>query len=150
MPSGYSRRQLVGTALGGAGAVLAGGYTWNQYATRRHLRFRPLEAVNESADAITLEITVEREGFESPRTVLLEPVGNEGDDDRSRLPGRWTKHADEWTIRAEHGEQRLELEAAVITDRLEGAGWGPDCAHVTIVVTATGDLESRIAPSETC
>ncbi|MFC4437093.1 MULTISPECIES: hypothetical protein [Natrialbaceae] len=149
MPSGYSRRQLVGTALGGASAVLAGGYTWNQYATRRHLRFRPLEAVNESPDSVTLEITVEGDGRESPRTVRLEAV-DDGDGDTSHLPGRWIKQAKEWAIRAEHGDQRLELGAATITDRLEDSGWGPDCAHVAIVVTAAGDLESRVAPSETC
>ncbi|WP_306057230.1 hypothetical protein [Natronococcus wangiae] len=150
MPSRYSRRRLAGAAFGGASAFLAGGYAWNQYATRRHLRFRPLEAVNESADPVTLEVTVEREGFESPRTVLLEAAGDDESGDRSHLPGQWMKRAREWSIRAEHGDQRLELEAATITGRLEGAGWGPDCAHVAIVVTAAGDLEGRVEPSETC
>lgn len=149
MPSGYSRRRIAGAAFG-ASAFLASGYAWNQYATRRHLRFRPLEAVNESADPVALEVTVERDGFESPRTVLLEAAGDDENGDRSRLPGQWMKRSREWSIRAQHDDQRLELEAAAITDRLEGAGWGPDCAHVAIVVTAGGDLESQVEPSETC
>jgi hypothetical protein len=150
MPSGYSRRQLVGAGIGGAGTVLAGGYTWNQYVTRSHLRFRPLEAVNESSDAVVLEVTVERDGFEASRTVRLEPADADGGADRQHLPGRWMKTADEWTVRAEHGDEMVELEANELVDRLEGGGWGPGCARVTIFVTAGGDLGSGVEPSESC
>ncbi|MDG5817272.1 hypothetical protein [Natronococcus sp. A-GB7] len=140
---GYSRRQLLGVGAAGAGTVLAGGYGWNQYATRHHLRFRPLEAVNETADPLTLEFAVEGNGIEAQRTVRLAPAGEEG---ATHLPGRWIKSAAEWTVSAEYEGETLEIRASEITERLEGAGWGPDCARVALVVTATGELEARVGP----
>ncbi|NKE35717.1 hypothetical protein GWG54_07770 [Natronococcus sp. JC468] len=139
--SGYSRRRLLGAGASGGGTLLAGGYAWNRYRRRDHLRFRPLEAVNESTAVVTLEFVVDGNGIEAERTVRLEPAGG---DARSRLPGRWTETPTTWTVRAEYGEEVLEIGASAITERLADANWGADCAHVTIAVTAIGELDARI------
>ncbi|MFU8869010.1 hypothetical protein [Natronococcus sp.] len=140
---GYSRRRLLEAGATGTVTALAGGYAWNRYATRHHLRFRPLEAVNETADSLTLQFAVEGNGIEAHRTVRLAPAGEAGP---THLPGRWLKSAAEWTVSAEYEGETLEIRASEITERLEGAGWGPDCARVALVVTATGGLETRVGP----
>jgi hypothetical protein len=149
MLAGYSRRQLLGAGVGGGGAVLAGGYAWSRHATRNHLRFRPLEAINESGATVVLDIVVEREGFEAPRTVRLDEADT-GENERQHLPGRWMKSADAWSVRAEYRGQRVDLDADAITERLEGSGWGADCARVAVVVTAAGELTERVRPATRC
>ncbi|SDJ87022.1 hypothetical protein [Natronorubrum texcoconense] len=84
---------------------------------------------------------------EGTRTASLEPAGGA---DGTHLSGLWMKHAGEWHIDAAVADHRLELSTEEIRDRLEGSGWGVDCAHVTIAVTADGELESRVEPSDVC
>lgn len=76
MPSNRSRRALVTGALCGIGALATGGYAWNRYANRNRLRFRPLEAVDESNEsvAITVAVRSDQQG-KHERTVDLEATG---------------------------------------------------------------------------
>lgn len=150
MVARYSRRTLVGAGLGSIGVVLAGNYGWNQYRTRHQLRFWPLEVVNESDEAVTVDLTVEGTDREITDRVSLAPAGAENGDDTTRLHNYWMKYGDEWSVRADLGAHGLELTAREITDRLEDSGWGTDCAHLSIVVTADGGLESRVSPSDVC
>lgn len=144
------RRTIVGAGLAALAGATGGGYAWRQYDRRNHLRIWHLEVVNESADPVTLETVVERDGETLRNETSLAPAGDERGDDRTQLFDRWMKHAAEWDVRAERGDRRLELSAGEITDRLEGSGWGTDCAHVVVVVTASGDLEGRVKPSTSC
>ena len=149
MVARYSRRTLLGAGLGGTAVLLAGGYTWDQYRTRHTIRLYHLEAVNESDETVTLEVTVtdaasDREGR---RTASLEPAGGA---DETHLTGLWMKHAGEWRVDATLADHRLELSTEAIRNRLEGSGWGVDCANVAVVVTADGGLESRVEPSDVC
>lgn len=69
MVARYSRRTLLGAGLGGIATLLTGGYAWTQYRRRHTIRLYHLEAVNESDEAVTLEVTVtdaagDREGCE--------------------------------------------------------------------------------------
>ncbi|MDQ2051452.1 hypothetical protein RBH26_13290 [Natronolimnohabitans sp. A-GB9] len=144
----YRRRRIVAAVLGTVTALLGGSYAWTQYETRHHLRLWHLELVNESAEAVTLVVTVESDDRTLTHTERLEPA-TEGET-RRQIHDRWMKDAEEWVVRAELGERQLERTAAEITAHLEGSGWGTDCAHVSIVVTEDGDLESRVEPSDVC
>ncbi len=149
MVTRYSRRTLLGAGLGGIATLLTGGYAWTRYRTRHTVRIRPLDIVTESDESVTVELTLTDEAGhrEENRTVQLDPASG---DDEARRFGPWMKYAGEWRIDAALEEHRLELTAAELTDRLEESGWGVDCAHITIVVTADGGLESHVDPSDAC
>ncbi len=144
MPSDYGRRTLLGAALAGLVGLAAGGYTWNQYSRRHDLRLRPLEVRNESTDPATIELAVHDGDRTIRRTERLTPVDD--DADRRAVPGRWMKHARPYAVRAELEDEAeaIELEPSTITGRLGGAGWGVDCAHLTVVVTTDRSLETRV------
>ncbi|MCU4925229.1 hypothetical protein OB905_04405 [Halobacteria archaeon AArc-dxtr1] len=143
----YSRRTLLGGALGGLLALGTGAYAREQYVRRNDLRFDPLVARNDSQEAVEVVITAGRnldDGYE--QTVELEAAGEDGDE--MSIAGPWIKHARAYAIRAETGDDVLVLENEEIVDRLAGSGWGPDTAAVTVVVTPDGELESEISPVE--
>lgn len=145
MAPDIDRRSLI-AGIGGLGAVATGGYAWTRYATRDHLQFRPLEGVNNTDEPVELVVTALSDGTgEYERTDDLEPGA-----DAKSLAGPWIKHADAYSLRARTADAELVLENREIVDRLDDAGWGSDCAHVRIVVTEDGDLESRVRPSEYC
>ena len=151
MPSEISRRALVAGAAGGVGVVATGGYAWSQYAARNHLQFRSLEAVNESDEPVELTVAALSGGdVRYERTDELAPAGDEHGDDRKSLAGPWIKHPDPYSLRVELGEELLQLDNAEIVERLDGSGWGSDCANVTIVVTADRRLDSEVSPSDVC
>jgi hypothetical protein len=149
MPSELGRRSLVAGALGGLCMVATGGYAWNQYATRSHLQFRPLEAVNESDEPVTITVTVRsdrRDGYE--RTADLATAGDE--EETRTLPGPWIKSPEAYSVHAATDGEELHLENPEIVDRLGDADWGRNCVRVTIVVTEESRLESRVVPSDRC
>lgn len=150
MPADDSRRTLLGAGLAGIAGLATGGYTWRRYARRHHLRFRPLEAVNESPDPATLRLTVEDDARTSRRTERLGPAGSGDGRDVRAVPGRWLTHARAYAVRIDLEGESVAVDAVTITDRLEGAGWGADCAHLTVVVTPNRELEVRVGPSERC
>lgn len=152
MPSNRSRRTLVAGALGGLGgfgALATGGYAWNRYATRDYLRFRPLEAVNESNEPFSIAVTVrsDRRGKDE-RTVHLEATGDEGD--ASRLNGPWIESPRAYSVRVTTDGEELVLGNRELVERLEGANRGSDCAHVTVVVAEDSRLEAEVSPSDEC
>lgn len=146
-----SRRSLVVGAAGAVGALVTGSYAWNQYDTRYYLRFRPLEAVNESDEPAALAVTVAGDLEEGDERIYdLEPAGHEdGRNDRS-INGPWIKRSDEYSIRVRLDGEELVLRNREIVDRLDDSGWGSDCARVTLTVTPGRTLESRVGPSDVC
>lgn len=149
MPSNRRRRALVAGAFGGIGALATGGYAWNRYTNRNDLRFRPLEAVNESNESVTITVTVrsDQQG-KHERTVDLEADGDEGD--ASRLNGPWIKSPRAYSLRVTSDEGGLVLKNRELVERLEAPGWGSDCARVTIVVARGSRLEAMVSPSDEC
>jgi hypothetical protein len=139
---------------GATGIAVLGGATYvrGQYASRHGLRFRSLNVVNETDREAVVTVRVETDDGAVTReeAVTLAAAGSDGGEDRTHLNGVWIKRADEYAIRAEHRQERVELTATEITERLDGAGWGSDCADVTLVVTAAENLTSQVAPSEAC
>jgi len=156
-----SRRTILAGALGAA-ALGGGNYVRTRYrrngdqSRREGFRMRSLNVVNESDEAVQVALRVTVEGDESEevsdKTVELTPAGTGSgvDDDRAHVNGVWIKSADEYHIRAERGNERLDLSAAEIESRLDGSGWDGECADVTIVVGEDGGLSSRVAPSDAC
>ncbi|APX95614.1 hypothetical protein [Natronorubrum daqingense] len=149
MCSRYGRRTILGAGAGGVGVLATGYYGWSQYERRTHLRLRPLEIRSDADESVTLEVTLTDETGhrEETETVRLEP--SEGDTE-TRLSGPWMKYAGEWRLEASTESESLELTAETITDRLDDAGWGVDCAHITIVLTVERTLESQIEQSDSC
>lgn len=117
---------------------------------------RSLNVVNESDEAVRVALRVTVDGDESEeisdKTVELAPAGTGSgvDDDRAHVNGNWIKRSDEYHVRAERGDERLDLSATEIESRLDGSGWDGECADVTIVVGEGGGLTSRVAPSDVC
>lgn len=148
MPLRYGRRRIVAAVLGAVAALLGGNVAWGQYERRHYLRFWHLELVNESAEAVTISVTAESDDRTLSHSERLDPTTD--GEERRQIHDRWMKDSAEWEIRAEFGDQRLELTAAEITDRLAGSGWGTDCAHVAIVVTEDGGFEARVEQSDVC
>jgi len=156
-----SRRAILAGAIGVA--ALGGG---NYVRTRRlrgddqprqeGFRMRSLNVVNESDETVRVALRVTAGSGEpeeiSAKTIELTPAGTGSgvDDDRAHVNGNWIKRADEYHVRAERGNERLELSATEIESRLDGSGWDGECADVTIVVGADGGLSARVVPSDAC
>lgn len=145
----YDRRTILGAGLGGISVLATGYYGWSQYERRTHLRFRPLEVRSDADESVALKVSLTDETGHREETETIE-LGPEEERQETRLSGPWMKHAGEWRIEASTENEVLELTAETITDRLEGSGWGVDCAHVSIVLTAERSLESQIEPSDIC
>ena len=154
MPS-TSRRTLVGGALGGLAAAIGGGVAWTAYATRTHVRFRPLRAVNESDEATELVVTVVDESGDADDEVhepTLAPAGEAGH--TATLRGRSVSYPAPYGVTARSGHEstggeedatrELDLPNAGIVDRHPDIGWGSDDVRVAVVVEADGTLSARV------
>lgn len=141
-----SRRALVGAALGGFGLLVGGGHLWDGYIERYSHLIRSLTIVNDSLRPVAVTVTVGTD-LESGRvkTHRLEPDGAEDGRDRIHDNGPWLKRAEEYAIRVEHDDARLELDAREIRDRLDTGAWGRACAAVTVTVLPGGSLESAVS-----
>lgn len=83
----YRRRRIVAAVLGTVTVLLGGSYAWTQYTTRHHLRFWHLEIVNESAEAVTLVVTVESDERTLTHTERLDPATEGGRGDKFTIAG---------------------------------------------------------------
>ena len=151
MRATISRRSLVVGIAGGLGLIGSGGYVWSQYSTRNHLQFRPLECVNRSSESVEPVVTVQANGepVSEPMYDTLAPAGT-GHDDTTHFNGPWIKHPQAYSIHVELNDGELHLENGEIIAQLPDSGWGRECASVTIIITETKTLNSKITPSDVC
>lgn len=141
--------------LAGAGSVVAvgsGAVSYRRYARRHHLRFRPLLAVNESDQPVRVAVIVASDPRSGPEeTYDLEASGDADGGDELSIGGPWLKTADVYGIRAATVVDELVLENRELNEALgAAAGWGADCAAVTLTVTDDRRLDASIQPSERC
>ncbi len=154
MPS-TSRRTLIAGSLGGLVAAVGGAVAWNAYATRTHVRFRPLRAVNESDETVDLVVTAVDESDGTTGEVhepTLAPAGETGH--TATLRGRSVSYPARYGVIAragrepeggtEGGDRELDLPNAEIVDRHPDIGWGSDDVRVAVVVEADGTLSARV------
>lgn len=154
MPSANRRTLLVG-GVGGLAAAVGGGVAAQQYATRDHLRFRPLAAENESSDPVDVAVTVVDESGDRDEAVheaALAPAGAE--DASAVLRGPSVKYPSPYGVRARRTDgggsatdaTDLTLSNAAIVGRLPESGWGSERVSLTVVVETDGTLSARVEP----
>lgn len=135
-----NRRTVVGTAA----FFLAGGVGVRQYFDRHQLRFRPLQVVNFTSSTQTLEVTVDS-GLSSERKVVEVTPATEGDRERT-LEGPWEDQAARYSVSVSTDATNTdhEIDAATITDRIDGSPRAVDSASVRITLNEDGSVEFRV------
>ncbi|WP_418283774.1 hypothetical protein [Halorubrum sp. DTA46] len=151
MPS-TSRRALLAGAVGGLAAAIGGGVAVQQYATRNHLRFRPLSTENDSDEPVNVAVSVIDESGDRDDTVHEVALAPTGDDGASAvLRGPSVSYPAPYAIRARRTDGSgsatdLSLSNAAIVGRLPEVAWGSEHVSLAVVVEPDGTLSARVEP----